>query len=195
MDLSKHIYFVKVNLLVLLITLPYYLKSQISVNEYTQKLETYEFNDPNPIPTFITNPKIYPYFTFDGYSTKSVLKEFKVVELENKYIKVFILPEIGGKVWGAIDKISGEEFIYKNEVIKYRNISMRGPWTSGGIEFNFNSPTPNLKPEDATQVPPQQINTNVSPTVSTVNQNTVRRFNATGSNMGKHSALHYPSLG
>ena len=48
-----------------------------------------------------------------------------------------MLPEDGGKVWGAIDKSNGEEFIYRNEVMKFRNISLRGPWTSGGIEFNF----------------------------------------------------------
>ncbi|CAN0327617.1 unnamed protein product, partial [Scytosiphon promiscuus] len=52
-------------------------------------------------------------------------------------IQVFVLPELGGKVWGAIEKSTGEEFLYKHEVIKFRNISMRGPWTSGGIEFNF----------------------------------------------------------
>ena len=57
--------------------------------------------------------------------------------LENDYIKVMVLPEIGGKIWGAIEKSTGEEFLYKNEVIKFRNIAMRGPWTSGGIEFNF----------------------------------------------------------
>ena len=44
---------------------------------------------------------------------------------------------MGGKIWGAIDKSNGNEFIYKNDVVKYRNIAMRGPWTSGGIEFNF----------------------------------------------------------
>ncbi len=122
--------------LVIIIT-QHNLISQVTVKEYFQELETYNFHDPDPVPIFIKNPKIYPYFTFDGYSTNSILKKFKVVEIENKYIKVYILPEVGGKVWGAIDKTSGEEFIYKNEVVKYRNISMRGPWTSGGIEFNF----------------------------------------------------------
>ena len=56
--------------------------------------------------------------------------------MENDYIEVFMLPEVGGKVWGAVDKSNGEEFIYRNEVMKFRNIA-RGPWTSGGIEFNF----------------------------------------------------------
>jgi hypothetical protein len=57
--------------------------------------------------------------------------------LENQWIEVQVAPEVGGKVWGATDKSNGNEFIYKNEVVKFRNIAMRGPWTSGGIEFNF----------------------------------------------------------
>ncbi len=57
--------------------------------------------------------------------------------LENEYIEVFVLPDVGGKVWGAVVKETGHEFIYRNEVMKFRNISLRGPWTSGGIEFNF----------------------------------------------------------
>ena len=60
-----------------------------------------------------------------------------VVKLENDFIEVYVLPQAGGKVWGAIEKSSGEEFIYRNEVMKFRNIALRGPWTSGGIEFNF----------------------------------------------------------
>ena len=80
------------------------LKSQVSIREFTEDLKTYDFSDPNPIPIFISNPKIYPYFTFDGYSIESKSKKFKVIELENDYIKVLITPELGGKVWGAIDK-------------------------------------------------------------------------------------------
>ena len=64
-------------------------------------------------------------------------KTFKKITLENKWIEVEVFPEMGGKSLGAIDKSNGNEFIYKNEVAKFRNIAMRGPWTSGGIEFNF----------------------------------------------------------
>ncbi|MFT4565822.1 MAG: tetratricopeptide (TPR) repeat protein [Saprospiraceae bacterium] len=109
----------------------------VGVSEEMITLKTYEFGDPNPISILSDNPTIYPYFKYDGYSQKSEEKKWKVVTLENEFIKVMILPEAGGKVWGAIDKTTGEEFIYKNEVMKFRNISMRGPWTSGGIEFNF----------------------------------------------------------
>lgn len=108
-----------------------------SIKEQTKVLKTYPFSDPNPIPILLDNPKIYPYFKYEGYSHESYQQDWKIVTLENDYIKVFVAPEVGGKVWGAIEKSSGEEFIYRNEVMKFRNISMRGPWTSGGIEFNF----------------------------------------------------------
>jgi hypothetical protein len=105
-----------------------------TVREYKKVFKTYPYSDPNPIPTM---GKIYPYFRYDGYTDKPINKEWKVVELENEYIKVMILPEIGGKIWTAIEKASGKPFIYYNQVIKFRDIAMRGPWTSGGIEANY----------------------------------------------------------
>jgi Tfp pilus assembly protein PilF len=60
-----------------------------------------------------------------------------VVELENDFIKVMILPEIGGKIWAAIEKSTNQPFIYYNHVVKFRDVAMRGPWTSGGIEANY----------------------------------------------------------
>ncbi|WP_373517517.1 DUF5107 domain-containing protein [Pricia sp.] len=109
----------------------------VTIKEDIQSLDTYGFAKPNPVPILAENPKIFPYFKFEEYEHTSKKKDWKVVTLENEYIKVMVLPEIGGKVWGAIEKSTGEEFLYKNEVIKFRNIAMRGPWTSGGIEFNF----------------------------------------------------------
>lgn len=109
----------------------------VTIKEETISLPTYDFGKGNPVPILAENPKIYPYFKFEEYEHASKNKNWKIVTLENDYIKVMVLPEIGGKVWGAIEKSTGEEFLYKNEVIKFRNIAMRGPWTSGGIEFNF----------------------------------------------------------
>ena len=48
-----------------------------------------------------------------------------------------VLPQVGGKVWGATNKTTGRDFLYANHVMKFREIALRGPWTSGGIEFNF----------------------------------------------------------
>jgi len=103
------------------------------IKEYKQSFPTYAFSDPNPMPLLT---QVYPYFRYDGFTDKPVQKEWKVVELENDYIKLMILPEIGGKIWSAVEKSTGKPFIYYNHAIKFRDIAMRGPWTSGGIEFS-----------------------------------------------------------
>lgn len=104
------------------------------VRETTQTLTTYPFSDPDPVPK---PGRIYPYFRYDGYTDKPVLKDWKFIELENDYIKVYITPEIGGKIWGAYEKSTNFPFIYFNHVVKFRDVAMRGAWTSGGIEINF----------------------------------------------------------
>jgi len=109
---------------------------QTIVEEYTETMLTYPYHDTNSFPIIQNKNDIYPYSRIDGFSHTGTPRDWKVVKLENDYIEVYILPEEGGKVWGAIDKVSGKEFIYKNEVVKYRDLAMRGPWTSGGIEFN-----------------------------------------------------------
>ncbi len=104
--------------------------------EYTETIKTYPFSDPNPFPIIERNNALYPYFRFDGFSHTGKLQEWNMVKLENDYIIVYVLPDMGGKLWGAIDKKTGKEFIYKNDAIKFRDVAQRGPWTSGGIEFN-----------------------------------------------------------
>ncbi len=124
-------------IIVLFISLSTVQAQSVSIKDEVLMLDTYGFQDPDPVPILADNPKIFPYFKFYGYDQVSKKRPWKVVTLENDYIQVFVLPEVGGKIWGAIDKGTGEEFLYKNEVMKFRNIAMRGPWTSGGIEFNF----------------------------------------------------------
>ncbi len=129
----------------LTLILPLFLFAQLlfsqnnaSITKESREFITYPYSDPNPIPILTgENFKIYPYFSFDGFTSTSRKQQWNVIKLENDYIEVFIMPEIGGKVWGAIEKSTGKEFIYNNDVVKFRDISMRGPWTSGGIEYNL----------------------------------------------------------
>jgi hypothetical protein len=108
--------------------------ARATVREYRKVFRTYPFSDPDPVP----NPgRIYPYFRFDGFTDRAVEKEWTVVELENRWIRVTVMPEIGGKVWSAVEKSTGRPFLYGNSVVKFRDIAMRGPWTSGGIEANY----------------------------------------------------------
>jgi tetratricopeptide (TPR) repeat protein len=104
------------------------------ITEKKIMLKTYPFSEPDPVPEF---GKIYPYFHFDGYEKEGIMREWKMIEMENDYIKLWVTSEMGGKIWGAVEKSTGREFIYYNHVVKFRNVAMRGPWTSGGIEINF----------------------------------------------------------
>lgn len=113
------------------------------VSERKEVIRTYPYSDPDPVPIFARSSlwgqglRLYPYFFYNKFSAAPVDKEWTVVRLENPYIRVAVLPEVGGKVWGAADKLSGRDFLYTNHVLKFREIALRGPWTSGGIEFNF----------------------------------------------------------
>lgn len=109
-------------------------QSPAKVSEYKKVFTTYPFSDPSPIA--LTN-NVYPYFRYDGFTDKPVNKEWKVIELQNDFISLMILPEIGGKIWSATDKKTGKPFIYYNHAVKFRDIAMRGPWTSGGLEANY----------------------------------------------------------
>lgn len=83
-------------------------QQKATAKQYSKIFTTFPFSDPDPIPQI---GKIYAYFRFDGYTNKSIQKEWEVVELENDYIKVMILPEIGGKIWTAIEKSTGQSHV------------------------------------------------------------------------------------
>ena len=114
-----------------------------SVVERKEAIRTYPFSDPDPVPIFVragmggAGARLYPYFFYNTFSAAGADKEWTVVRLENPYVSVAVLPQVGGKVWGATDKVAKRDFLYSNSVLKFREIALRGPWTSGGIEFNF----------------------------------------------------------
>ena len=95
---------------------------------------TYPFSDPDPVPR---PAGVYPYHKYETFSFEPEDRTWKMVVLENDYLRVKIFPEIGGKIWSIYDKRCGQELFYDNDVVKFREIALRGPWTSGGIEFNY----------------------------------------------------------
>ncbi|RYE23811.1 MAG: DUF5107 domain-containing protein [Sphingobacteriaceae bacterium] len=97
-------------------------------------LTTYPYSDASPIPEF---GRLYPYNRFDGYTNTGMEQAWEMIIMENSYIKLWINPAVGGKIWGAIEKSTNKEFIYINHVTKFRDVAMRGPWTSGGMETNM----------------------------------------------------------
>ncbi len=119
------------------------IEKKADIWESTETLLTYDYGDPDPVPILTRSSlwgrgaRLYPYTFIDQYSSIGKERDWKVVYLENPYVKVSVLPEVGGKIWGATEKSTQKEFIYTNHVLKFREIALRGPWTSGGIEFNF----------------------------------------------------------
>lgn len=107
---------------------------EITITETVRPFRTYPFGDPDPVPRM---GPIYPYFRFNGYTDVPEERPWRLITLENPYIRVHVAPEIGGKILGAEEKSTGHDFLYFNRVVKFREIAMRGPWTSGGVEFNF----------------------------------------------------------
>ena len=113
--------------------------------ETTIVIPTYLAGDPEPNPMFYfgrasqgAQAPVYPYPMYDVLTGKKADKTYKIVYLENEYLKIGILPEIGGRLFEGIDKTNGYNFIYRQHVIKPTLISIIGAWISGGIEWNIN---------------------------------------------------------
>ena len=80
---------------------------------------------------------VYPYPVVEKIEDVKFEKKYKALFLENEYIKMMVLPELGGRVQMAYDKIKKRHFVYYNQVIKPALVGLTGPWISGGIEFNW----------------------------------------------------------
>lgn len=80
---------------------------------------------------------IYPYTLNETLTDRKTDKAYRGVVLENEYVKVLVLPEIGGRLHGALDKSNGYIWLYWQKTVKPGLISMTGAWISGGIEWNF----------------------------------------------------------
>ena len=107
-------------------------------------IPTYEVGKPEKNPMFLekrvyqgSSGVVYPYPVIETMSDEKVDKEYLAIWLENEYIKVMVLPELGGRVQMAYDKIAKRHFVYYNHVIKPALVGLAGPWISGGIEFNW----------------------------------------------------------
>ncbi len=78
----------------------------------------------------------YPYAVADKLTDVKADKTYKAVNLENKYLKLTVLPELGGRIFSAVDKTNGYDFFYRQRVVKPALIGMLGAWISGGVEWN-----------------------------------------------------------
>ena len=110
--------------------------------EATLSIPTYELGPPNPYPALLDWQRrkwrpVYPYPFLDALTDKRTDKKWKAVYLENEYLRVSVLPELGGHIYEIFDKTTNRDVLYSNPVMKYAMVALRGAWVSGGIEWNF----------------------------------------------------------
>jgi tetratricopeptide (TPR) repeat protein len=118
--------------------------ASVSVHRKKVVLPTYEPGAPDRNPMFLekrvyqgSSGRVYPLPCTDRVAEKAVPRAWDAVYIENEFISVMILPELGGRIHRALDKTNHYDFIYYQPVIKPALVGLAGPWASGGIEFNW----------------------------------------------------------
>ena len=119
-------------------------ESQVRVWEEDVEIPTYGVGQPDKNPMFLekriyqgSSGKVYPYPVIDKIQDEKRPQAYRLVLLENEYLHIEIMPELGGRIYRALDKTNGYDFVYYNRVIKPALVGLAGPWISGGIEFNW----------------------------------------------------------
>jgi tetratricopeptide (TPR) repeat protein len=117
---------------------------QVKIWEEVTFIPTYEVGEPEKNPLFIdqrvyqgSTGKVYPYPVIEKIKDIKTEKPYQAIYIENEYLKVMVLPELGGRIQRAYDKTNDYDFVYYNQVIKPALVGLTGPWISGGIEFNW----------------------------------------------------------
>jgi len=116
----------------------------VSVRQDELTLPTYLPSAPDQHPMFLekrvyqgSSGRVYPLPFTDRIAEKPVDRKWKAVWIENEFLRVLVLPEIGGRIHAIQDKTNGYDLIYHQHVIKPALVGLAGPWVSGGIEFNW----------------------------------------------------------
>lgn len=108
-------------------------------------LPTYAVGAPEKNPVFFerrvyqgSNGKVYPVPFIDRVFDEPRPVTYRAAHLENEYVRLVLLPEIGGRLLTAQDKTNRDyDFFYRQDVIKPALVGLAGPWISGGVEFNW----------------------------------------------------------
>ena len=120
-------------------------RNQVSAWEETITLPTYPPPPADPNPMFLekrinqaASGRVYPNpFTDHLTIDKKVDKPYKALFVENEYIQLMMLPEIGGRIHVGMDKTNNYDFFYRQHVVKPALIGLFGSWISGGVEWNW----------------------------------------------------------
>jgi len=120
------------------------LNSPVTVRHERVVLPTYEPLAPDLNPMFLekrvyqgSSGKVYPLPFYNRIAETKTDRSWKAVYIENEFIQVMVLPELGGRIHVGQDKTNGYDFFYRQTTIKPALVGLAGPWASGGVEFNW----------------------------------------------------------
>ncbi len=154
------------------------LRAQVRAWEGTITIPTYLLGeeDPNPAFPLVNRHHVYPYTMLDDLTDQREPKSYKAIFLENEYLKAIVLPGMGGRLYSLYDKVNKREVFYRNNVVKYGLVALRGAWISGGIEWNF--------PNGHTVV-------TVSPVASTILRNATESATVVVGDIDRVTGMHW----
>ena len=121
-------------------------QAKVVALQYEDYVLTHALTPCGPVPTALDPNGVYPYVSYCETANRPAPRKYNFLVLENRYIKVTIAPDLGGKVISMIHKQSGKEVLYVPEVIRPTRILPRFYFAAGGIEVSFpisHSPTQN----------------------------------------------------
>ncbi len=119
--------------------------STTQVTRQNRTIPTYGLGEPEKNPLFFEKRvyqgscgKVYPVPFIDKVFDTPKPQDYDAVDLENEYVRLVLLPEIGGRIFLGQDKTNQDyDFFYRQDVIKPALVGLAGPWISGGVEFNW----------------------------------------------------------
>src|SRR3954470_15339434 len=107
-------------------------------------IDTYAPAPPDAYPAFLesrvyqgSSGRVYPLPFYERIAETKAPRHWDAVHLENDWLRLMVLPELGGRIHVGYDKTADYDFFYRNNVIKPALVGLAGPWISGGVEFNW----------------------------------------------------------
>src|ERR1700756_3358144 len=94
-------------------------ETAVHVREEWITLPTYLPAPPDKNPMFLekrvyqgSSGKVYPLPFTDRIAEKPTPRKWKAIWIENEFLRVLVLPEIGGRIHAIQDKTNGYDLIY-----------------------------------------------------------------------------------
>src|SRR5918912_1096033 len=102
--------------------------TRVRVWQDSIQIPTYGEGPANPNPPFDLfsfGRFNYPYPMRDALTNRRETVAWRTLNLENEYLRLTVLPDLGGHIYSCLDKRNGREMFYANTPIKKALIGKR----------------------------------------------------------------------